>query len=69
LPLFLLLSISQFTVLQALNTELLAGEIIHTLVGSIGLILAVPLTTLIAALLFRGNKLAISRQEFEKASH
>jgi hypothetical protein len=40
-----------------------------TLVGSIGLILAVPFTTLIAALMFRGTKLSITRQELQKVHH
>jgi len=50
LPLFLLLTASNAPLVQALNREFLAQEIIRTLVGSLGLILAVPTTSLIASL-------------------
>ncbi len=69
LPLFLLLNLNEFNFSRALNLELVATEVVHTLVGSIGLILAVPFTTLIAAFMFRGNRLAASRQELEKVHH
>lgn len=49
LPLFLLLTISNAPLAQMLNREFLAEEIIRTLVGSLGLILAVPITSLIAS--------------------
>jgi uncharacterized membrane protein len=51
LPLFLLLSISDAPLTQTLNREFLAEEIVRTLVGSLGLILAVPITSLVASLL------------------
>jgi uncharacterized membrane protein len=35
------------------NGELVATEIIRMLVGSIGLVLAVPITTYLAAILFK----------------
>ena len=69
LPLFLLLSINDFTVARALNLELVASEVVHTLVGSIGLVLAVPFTTFVAALMFRGDKLPIAEGELEHAHH
>lgn len=50
LPLFLLLTNSSASLAQTLNREFLAEEIIRTLVGSLGLILAVPITSLIASL-------------------
>jgi uncharacterized membrane protein len=50
LPLFLLLTSSSASLAQTLNREFLAEEIIRTLVGSLGLILAVPITSLIASL-------------------
>jgi uncharacterized membrane protein len=50
LPLFLLFTINQTQpIWVALNTEMVAEEIIRTLAGSIGLVLAVPLTTLAAS--------------------
>lgn len=50
LPLFLLLSSSSVSLAHTLNREFLAEEIIRTLVGSLGLILAVPITSLIASI-------------------
>lgn len=65
LPLLVLLHLSEIPFLRALNLEMVATEVVHTLVGSIGLILAVPITTLIAALLFRGDRLPIAPGELE----
>lgn len=50
LPLFLLLSTQRLPLAQTLNREFLAEEIVRTLVGSIALIAAVPITSLLAAL-------------------
>lgn len=69
LPLFLLLNLNEFSLGRALNLELVAGEVVHTLVGSIGLIVAVPFTTFIAAFMFRGNRLAVTRKELEQVHH
>ncbi|MCL2110579.1 YibE/F family protein [Microgenomates group bacterium] len=49
LPLLVLLTHSGLPWAQTINMELIAEEIARTLVGSIGLILAVPITTVIAA--------------------
>lgn len=67
LPLLVLLTVNDFSFSRALNLELVASEVVHTLVGSIGLILAVPLTTLIAGLMFRGDRLPITQSELEVA--
>lgn len=49
LPLFILLTLGDGVPLWArINSELIAEEIVRTLVGSIGLVIAVPLTTLVA---------------------
>lgn len=69
LPLFLLLSINDFSLARALNLELVASEVVHTLVGSVGLVLAVPFTTFVAALMFRGDKLPLAEGELEHAHH
>jgi uncharacterized membrane protein len=53
LPLLLIFSSSTLGVSDALNLELIAKEVVATLVGSIGLITAVPITTALAALLAR----------------
>jgi uncharacterized membrane protein len=49
LPFFLLLVLYQEPLGYLLNRELLVQEIIRTLVGSLGLIMAVPVTSLIAS--------------------
>lgn len=49
LPLLLLFVTSGRPVAEIVNSEIVAQEIVRTLVGCVGLILAVPVTTLIAA--------------------
>lgn len=51
LPILLLFSAAGLSVADATNLEVVAKEIVATLVGSIGLISAVPVTTALAALL------------------
>src|SRR4051794_16106059 len=51
LPILLLFSAADLGVSDALNLEVVAKEVVATLVGSIGLITAVPITTALAALL------------------
>lgn len=53
LPVLLIFSSGELGLLDAVNTELIAKEVVGTLVGSIGLIAAVPITTALAALLAR----------------
>jgi len=53
LPLLLLFVDSNLTLSQAINFEMVAEEIARMLLGSIGLVLAVPLTTVLAVLLFK----------------
>jgi uncharacterized membrane protein len=52
LPLLLLFIDRPHPFLEVINYEILADEIVRTLVGSIGLILAVPITTLLACFYF-----------------
>ncbi len=56
LPLLLLFVTSQATPFELLNYEAVAEEIVRTLVGSIGLIAAVPFTTLIASYWYAKKK-------------
>ena len=49
LPLLLLFYASSESAMVIVNREVFSAEIVRTLVGSIGLILAVPLTTLVAS--------------------
>lgn len=51
LPVLLIFSVAGTSASDAINSEVVAGEVVATLVGSIGLIAAVPVTTAIAALL------------------
>jgi uncharacterized membrane protein len=51
LPVLLVFSIAGVSTGEALNGEVVAGEIVATLVGSIGLVAAVPITTGLATLL------------------
>ncbi|MBU2104126.1 YibE/F family protein [Patescibacteria group bacterium] len=53
LPLFLLLQYSSASAGYIVNGEVFATEIVRILIGSIGLVLAVPVTTLIAVYLIR----------------
>ncbi len=54
LPLLLLFTDSSKTFGEVVNYEIISSEIIRTLLGSIGLIIAVPITTVIAALVVSG---------------
>jgi uncharacterized membrane protein len=68
----LLVEIYQLPVVQTLTTGEFAGEIVRTLVGSIGLVLAIPLTTAIAALVVTAGPATPQRRRHrmpELASH
>lgn len=56
LPLLLLIQSSTTGLPFMLNSELFATEFIRILIGSIGLILAVPITTLIASYMLHGKE-------------
>ncbi|MEU9454728.1 YibE/F family protein [Streptomyces sp. NPDC048277] len=56
LPLLLLFSIAQSSVSTVANSELVAEEVVRTLVGSIGLVASVPVTTLLAALVVSADR-------------
>lgn len=56
LPLLILLTNSDFSLSYMINSEIIAVEVVRTLVGSIGLILAVPITTAIASWYFSHEK-------------
>jgi uncharacterized membrane protein len=62
LPLLLLFSIARSGVLRVADSELVAEEIVRTLVGSIGLVASVPLTTLLAALVVSADRHAGGRR-------
>ncbi|MFF3605244.1 YibE/F family protein [Streptomyces sp. NPDC002463] len=58
LPLLLLFSIAQSSMGTVANSELVAEEIVRTLVGSIGLVASVPVTTALAALVVSADRSA-----------
>lgn len=56
LPLLVVYSLAGSQVQDVLTSEVVAQEVVRTLVGSIGLVAAVPLTTLLAALTVRVDR-------------
>lgn len=56
LPLVMLFIASGASFQEIVNVELVAEEIVRTLIGSIGLILAVPITSLIACIIIVGKE-------------
>lgn len=56
LPLLMLFSFSEYGPSLIVNREIFAAEIVRSFVGSIGLILTVPITTLLAAWFLRNTK-------------
>ncbi|HZA74464.1 MAG TPA: YibE/F family protein, partial [Propionibacteriaceae bacterium] len=60
LSVLLLISIYDRPLLQVVQTEQFAGEIVRTLVGSIGLVLAVPLTTAVGVAVVRASRSAVA---------
>ncbi|MFD7439850.1 YibE/F family protein [Streptomyces sp. NPDC059909] len=56
LPLLLLFSVAQSGVGTVANSELVAEEIVRTLIGSIGLVASVPVTTALAALVVSADR-------------
>lgn len=59
LPLMLIFVNNPHPLSEIMNYEFIAEEIIRTLVGSIGLVTAVPITTLIAAIVFGKKKSSV----------
>jgi len=55
LPLLLMFIRSSEPALDVLNTEIIADEVVRTLVGSIGLIISVPISTLLASVVASEN--------------
>jgi uncharacterized membrane protein len=56
LPLLVVYSLADARLQDVLTSEVVAQEVVRTLVGSIGLVAAVPLTTLLAALTVRVDR-------------
>ncbi|WSD69606.1 YibE/F family protein [Streptomyces sp. NBC_01591] len=62
LPLLLLFSIAQSSMGTVANSELVAEEIVRTLVGSIGLVASVPVTTVLAALVVSADRTGLGAE-------
>lgn len=62
LPLLLLFSIAQSSVGTVANSELVAEEIVRTLIGSIGLVASVPVTTVLAALVVSADRTGLGAE-------
>ncbi len=56
LPLLVVYSLAGSQLQDVLTSEVVAQEVVRTLVGSIGLVAAVPLTTLLAAITVRVDR-------------
>lgn len=70
LPLLLLFSMHDTPILQLINRENFATEIVRTIVGSIGLILAVPVTTYISTLLLvRPHTHGVTKEKIQEEEH
>ncbi len=70
LPLLLLVQTSTYGLAYSINNELFATEIVRILIGSIGLILGVPITTLIASYMLWGQRESLQKSPAgEERSH
>ena len=69
LPMILLFAHSESPILTLLNQEVVASEILRIVVGSIGLVLAVPLTTVMAAWYFKDKKAEVLDEKLCTDSH
>lgn len=69
LPVLLLLTVYQRPILRTLGSGEFAEEIARTLVGSIGLVLAIPLTTAIAALVVTTQPVRRRHAQHEPGAH
>lgn len=49
LPLFLLVTLSDAPLMQSLNNEVIAAEVVRSMVGGLGIVAAIPITTGLAA--------------------
>lgn len=55
LPTLLLVQLYQRSMSELIGTDAIAGELVRTMVGSIGLVLAIPVTTLVAVLVVKAT--------------
>jgi uncharacterized membrane protein len=68
LPLLLLFTLARQPTASVLTGEVVAGEIVRTLVGSIGLVASVPITTALAAVVVARDRGVTAQQEVDETS-
>ena len=56
LPLLLLLIANKVSFSKIMNLEMIASEVVRALAGSIGLVLCIPITAFISALMYSKRK-------------
>ena len=66
LPLLLLFYQTSASISQSISKEVIASEIVRTLVGSIGLVMAVPITTLLAVIILMKVPKTSDKETIEK---
>jgi uncharacterized membrane protein len=67
LPLLILFSLADTPLTQTLTSEVVAQEIVRTLVGSIGLVASVPITTGLAAMVVSRDEVKVSAARRKEA--
>jgi len=67
LPLLILFTLADTPLTQTLTSEVVAQEIVRTLVGSIGLVASVPITTGLAALVVSRDEVRVSAERRKEA--
>ena len=67
LPLLILFTLADLPLTQTLTSEVVGQEIVRTLVGSIGLVASVPITTGLAALVVSRDEIRVSARRRKEA--
>jgi uncharacterized membrane protein len=66
LPLLILFTLADVPLTQTLTSEVVAQEIVRTLVGSIGLVASVPITTGLAAMVVSRDEVRVPRRRHQE---
>lgn len=69
LPLLLYFNLSALSFWSLVNSEIFATEIIRTIVGSIGLVMTVPIVTSLAVIYLKGHKVNSAHSHHHGHSH
>jgi len=56
IPMLLLFMAYETSIIKIMNLDVIATEIVRSLSGSIGLVLTIPITALVASILIKKNK-------------